>query len=168
MLTADNPVEAYREFTFQVEPMVVALAGGLRELHQAHFAETEQFRASEGCNPDYDRYMKLEAQGSFLLFTVRDADYKLVGDAMVMVQRNRHTQKLSSYEDALYLAPEARKGWTAVRFLRFIERYLVGLGVTQLAFGCKLTNDISAVYERCGFKPTAKVFSKVVSNDQSL
>lgn len=160
--------EEYNGLWFSSMDVVEALKHGLAALHEAHWQETEGFRHSEGCNVDYENYMRLEHRGSFILFTVCDPeqDWKVVGDAMVMVSRNRHTQKLSSWEDAFYLAPEARKGWTALRFIRYVERCLVKIGVTQIAWGCKMSNDISALYERAGYTQTAKVFTKVITHDQ--
>lgn len=157
--------EGCEDFVFQSE-LIEEILDQLKPLHQAHFAETEKFRETEGCDPDYANYIRLERKGAFMLFTVRHKDTgELLGDAMVMINRNRHTQKWSAWEDALYLAPQARVGWTALKFIKYVERHLIKLGVTQVAWGCKMSNDISPIYLRAGYTHTAKVFTKVITND---
>jgi hypothetical protein len=155
--------QTYKGLIFQAESLRATLPE-LRPLHERHFAETEGFRETEGLNVDYSSYARQETSGSFLLFTCRDESTReLLGDAMVFIQRNRHTQKLSSYEDAFFLAPEARRGWAALKFISYVESCLVTLGVSQIAWGCKMVNDISPIYIRLGYTQSAKVFTKVFS-----
>lgn len=146
--------------SFQVERMADVVEE-IRALHAAHWEETEQYRADVGLDVDYDQYIAVENAGAFLLVTAR-CDGELAGYFMFVLHTSRHSSKYVAAEDAFYLQPAFRRGFTFLRMLRFAEACLMRIGVKQITCSVKLTCDISPVMERAGYYHCAKLFTKVL------
>lgn len=109
------------------------------EIAEKHWLETEAYRHQQKLNPDKQRYVQYEQMGIYHLFTARD-EGALVGYGGFYIMPSMHTQQLIAMEDTYYLAPEYRKGWNAVRFLKFMEAYGVGKGVVESSLSTKTSN----------------------------
>jgi GNAT superfamily N-acetyltransferase len=136
----------------------------LRRLHEAHYRETEGY-ATLPFDPDYERYVKLDEAGSFALFTVRERETaRMVGDLMFHVYRSLHSREaVIAREDAFYLAPDARKGLLATRFLRYAAAALKQLGATAMGMSTKAPSggpDLDPLLRRVGFAPVATFYYK--------
>jgi hypothetical protein len=133
----------------------------LLPIWRAHFEETEVAYKGQNFNPDTDAYLRLEASDQFLLFTAREAG-KLVGNIGYVVHKSRHTSMPTATEDFLFLLPEARKGFNAVRFIKFAVSILQRLGFEHIGMSSKLTanRDIEPLLRRCGFRCVAKFYYK--------
>ena len=136
-----------------------------------HWKETDHFKWGHVFNPDKKRYQHYNEIGMYFLFTVRD-EGRLVGDAGIYVTPSMHTSHLMASEDTWYLLPEYRKGLTAARFYRFIEKTLISMGVVEMMVSSKyadISDDtlkgerrkgVGRLMEYLGFKPIATQYFK--------
>jgi len=143
---------------FQVE-RIQKILSEVRELHREHFAETEVPYKGATFNPDYSQFCDLESRDGFVLFTMRDG-HKLVGNLGFLLHISRHTSRPSAYEDFYFVLPEYRKGFLAIRFLRYAVEVLAKSGYEEIGMSSKLTvdKDIEPILQRVGFRPVAKFY----------
>jgi hypothetical protein len=131
--------EQYQGLTFAAESFR-AIVDELHPLHEAHYAETERARAGLALNPDYDYMAASERAGNLLQFTAR-MDGDLVGNIRLYLFRDLHNGTRGANEDALYLAPVARHGMNASRFVDYAERCLAKVGVVDAWADTKILHD---------------------------
>lgn len=158
---AKFPVEGYRDITFRVESFRQILPE-LEVLHELHFAETERHLAGFVLNPNTDYAAERERNGTMVQFTARDAAGALVGNLRMYLARSTHTGNLISEEDTFYLLPTARKGFTALVFLRYMERCLTEiLGVREIRTNTKVVNNAHRMMDYRGYQHVANQYIKI-------
>jgi hypothetical protein len=129
----------------------------VRPLWTMHYAETEGYR-QQPMKPDEAQFLRMEESGMWRQFTARNAVGALVGHMGFIVHTNRHTSTKTAVEDYFYLLPEHRAGFNAVRFLRYVIGQLKAEQCAQIGMSSKLTNDITPLLKRVGFKHVANFF----------
>lgn len=146
------------KLTMQVE-LIAKILPEIKELHRAHFSETETPYKGNTFNPDYEQFSALEDRSQFVLFTLRDTE-RLVGNLGFILHTSRHTSRPAAYEDFYFVLPEYRRGFLAVRFLRYAISVLKEAGYSEIGMSSKLTasKDIEPILKRVGFKPVAKFY----------
>lgn len=153
----------YGRFVFAVERFR-DIVPELHVLHEAHFEETELHRAGLGLNPDYDQLRERERRGSLIQFTCRErTTRKLVGNIRMYVETSTHTGTLFANEDTLFLLPEVRAGFLAIRFMQFAENCLRAIGVREIRTDSKVVNKAHRLVEYLGYKHVANKYVKVFS-----
>jgi N-acetylglutamate synthase-like GNAT family acetyltransferase len=159
----DNIVpEDYKEFTFAVERMVHVMEE-IKPLHRAHWDETEQHSHGLPFNPDYQAFLRYEQAGQYVLFTMRK-DGDLLGNCAMYLNKSTHTQTLLATEDTLFILPEARKGWAAIRFVYYIEKSLRQLGAREIKISVKSINKAGRFFEMLGYKHVENGLSKMLES----
>jgi hypothetical protein len=145
-------VERFRDIVEEIHP-----------LHVAHWGETEGYRHGLEMKPDYARLVDGEWRGQLVQFTVRETvSNALVGNLRVYLHRSTHTGGLVGTEDTLYLSPSARRGFNALRFLRFAEGILERLGVEEMMATPKRANNAGALLRRLGYLHVADQYSRIL------
>ncbi len=147
-------------FVFAVERMD-AIEGEMRPLHLAHWGETEEHRHGLPFNPDYTTFIRYEAAGRYVLFTIREKG-RLVGNCAMYLDRSTHTQTLIATEDTLYLLPQARRGTVAKRFIEYCEAALKSLGVKEISVSVKTVNRAGLFFQRMGYRHVENGLTKVL------
>lgn len=150
--------QEYRGVTFQAERLADVL-DELKPLHQAHFEETEAHHHHLGLDPNYDDMLERERDGRLIQFTARK-DRELVGHIRMNVLESLHTPSLFATEEVLYLKPEARSGFTAVRFIQFVERALESIGVAEVRTDSK--GGSMRLMQYLGYQPISTKFYKAL------
>lgn len=155
------PPQEYRGVTFQVE-LLRDILTQIAVLHEAHFAETEQHRHHLGLDVDYDYLLAQERAGELIQFTVRDARGALLGQIRMSVQRSIHTKTLFACEELLYLAPRVRQGFTAIRFIQYVENCLKAIGVREVRTISKLATGSHRLMEYLGYTHLSNQYIKSI------
>jgi hypothetical protein len=138
----------------------------LKEMHKAHWQETEGYRHALAFKFDYDAVAEYERLGQFWLFMIEHkASGTLIGNGACYVRPDFHTGQLVATEDTWYIAPEHRKGMLAARFLRFMEATGTRLGVRELRVSVKLVNKVYVLLERLGYQHVGNQYSKLLGDD---
>lgn len=153
----------YKDYTFQAERMADVLPE-LHPLHQAHYDETELYRAGIAMSPNYEGMKEREHAGRLIQFTARDADGALAGHMRVYISPSQHTNTLIATEDTFYFAPEHRGGFTAARLWQFVERSVIAIGVREIYFDSKLVNKADAMARYLKYQPIATRFAKAIAD----
>lgn len=152
------------KLTMQVE-LISKILPEIKELHRVHFSETEVPYKGETFNPDYDQFCALENRSQFVLFTLRDAE-RLVGNLGFVLHTSRHTSRPAAYEDFYFVLQGYRRGFLAVRFLKYAVSVLKEAGYEEIGMSSKMTarKDIEPILKRVGFKPVAKFYHLEVAD----
>lgn len=139
----------------------------VRVLHEQHYHETETLYLDTPFNPDYDRYIALERDKQFVLFTIRSG-VELVGYLQYYVFRDLHTSNVyQAREDALFVTKQHRGRGIAPRLLAYAESFLYQLGCRYVGMSSKGPvggPDIGPFLERNGYRPVATFYSKDLEN----
>jgi hypothetical protein len=156
---------AYGGLVFQVESFRDILPE-LEDLHQQHFAETEQHLRGVALNPNYTYMANRERNGTLIQFTARAADGTLAGNLRMYLGESLHTGRQFAEEDTFYLLPEYRKGATALSFLRYAEEALVGMvGVVEVRANSKIVNQAHRLMEYRGYRHVANQYVKLFEKE---
>ena len=117
--------------------------------------------------PDYEGYGRLYVAGMLRCITARDKS-GLVGYAIFIVQPHLHYKSCkTAFEDIYFLRKEHRLGRTGIRLFQFAEEALSADGVNRIIMHTKIHMDNSRLFEYLGYKHTDKLYTKILSTEQS-
>jgi len=167
-LPQDNPIDPsifgeseYRGVVFRAEKLVDVLEE-LKPLHVAHFRETEGHHHHLKLEPDYEDMLMRERAGRLVQFTAR-REGELVGHIRMNVVPSIHFDCTTATEEVLYLSPEVRKGFTAVRFIQFVEESMRAIGVEEIRTDSK--GGSARLMEYLGYTPISTKYFKRLSEE---
>lgn len=151
---------------FAVEPMTLCWRE-VDVLAQQHWLETEEYRHGQRYNPDWKRYFSGAQGGWYFMCTARPWDScevktPMVGYAGMWAMPSMHTQQTIASEDTFFLLPEYRKGWNAIRFLKFIESECLRRGAVEISWTDK--KGKGALLKRLGYSVVATQWSRQVNS----
>lgn len=133
----------------------------IKQLHRAHWNETEEHRHKLPFNPDYATFIQYERAGRYVLLTVR-SEGKLLGNCAMYLDRSAHTQTLIATEDTLYLLPEARTGGVAKRFVAYVENAMQSLGAREINITVKTVNKAARFFRLLGYRHVENGLTKIL------
>ena len=154
--------QQYKEYTFRVE-LFRDIVDELHPLHQAHYAETEVFRAGIPLEPNYENAIERERSGGLLQITARTGAGELVGHIRGYLTLSLHTCTLIASEDAFFIVPAHRRGFMAARLLQFYEKCVVAAGAREIYLDAKLVNRADVLAKYLKYQPVATKFAKVIT-----
>jgi len=129
-----------------------------------HWEEIALDRDRVPLEPDWARYASLEAMGALSVVTMRQ-NGRLVGYSCMVVQPGLHYRScLEARMDIFWLAPEVRGRMGGVRLFRAVEKELQRRGVKRIYAGSKLHKDVSVLFQKLGYMPVERWFSKWIGN----
>jgi len=150
----------YKNITFQCERFA-DIVPELKICHYEHYSETEFYRLGLPLDPKYEQISEIERMGQAVQFTARDESGELAGNILMYVSRSLHTDSMSANEDTLYIKPQYRKGFMAVRFMQYVEDSLRLIGVREIFTDSKTVNNAHRLVEYLGYKHVANRYAKV-------
>jgi Acetyltransferase (GNAT) family len=157
----DIPQEQYGDYTYSAESLETILQE-IIPIHQEHWNETEGYRDAVPFSPNYEEGFQRERSGTFILLTVRDKDQRLIGNCMVHLSKSTHTKKWVAEEDTIFILKEHRKGRLGIKFIKYVERVLQGMSVTEIRMTANPINRVSDLFGRMGYEHVANKFTKVL------
>jgi len=117
--------------------------------------------------PDWEAYGRIYVAGMLRCITARTED-ELVGYALFIVQPHIHYRTCkTAFEDVYFLKKEYRLGRTGIRLFQFAEEVLRADGVNRVIMHTKIHVDNSRLFEYLGYKYTDKLYTKILSTEQS-
>ena len=117
--------------------------------------------------PDYEAYGRLYMAGLLRCITARN-EGGLIGYAIFIVQPHLHYKSCkTAFEDIYFLKKEHRLGRTGIRLFQFAEEALRVDGVNRIIMHTKIHLDNSRLFEYLGYKHTDKLYTKILSMEQS-
>jgi hypothetical protein len=161
VLIPDAP-HADAVLTFAREPYSEKLIAEMKPLWEAHHEEIPQLGLP--LDPDLALYKSMADKNMLRIFTVRLGDGEdslLVGYQVFGVMRHPHRRySFEAIQQLLYLEPECRKGWTAIRFLRYCWHALEVEGVRVIHHQIDARHDFGHLFERAGFVLTDLTYAR--------
>lgn len=147
---------------FAVEPLSSCYPE-VDALGRAHWKETEGYRHGQLYNPDWKRYFSNDAAGWYFMCTARPwnscvVQTPMVGYAGMYVMPSMHTQQPVASEDTFFLLEDYRKGWNAIKFIRFIEAQCRKRGAIEIGWSDK--KGKGRLLEYLGYEVVASQYSK--------
>lgn len=131
----------------------------LHALHVQHWQETERHRHGIPFNPDYAAVAAMDRSGRCLQLTVRHQGV-LVGNMRMYLMASVHTQARYACEDTIFILPEHRGSFLSVALVRFMERAVRSLGITEIRMNTKVINKADVLLRRLKYQTVATEFVK--------
>lgn len=153
---------------FQRELLTDTLIRNLMALNLGHHREVSAHQDLL-LRPDYGAYLAAQAAGQLRVYTVRDADtYRLQGYAVHFVRMHPHfSTSLQAAQDVLYLAPEARQGWTGYHFIQWCDAQLQREGVEIVYQHVTPARDFGPLLERLGYEAVDLTYARRLDHGSS-
>jgi hypothetical protein len=148
-------VERFRDIMHELPPLFLA-----------HWKEVAIDRESIALEPDFDKYVALDAAGVLAVQTAR-RDGALAGYFFSLVVPHLHYRScLAALTDIYFLDPAARTGFAYPRFFAFVARDLRSRGVKKhwTMTKCHLNPKLGELWERMGYRRTETVYTKILED----
>lgn len=134
----------------------------LPEIFLEHWKEVGLDRDKVPLDPDWNRYVFMEAQGFLHVTTARD-DGRLIGYYVAIIMPHLHYKtSLTAFSDIFYLRPEYRFGLTGYRLFTETEKYLKLLHVQKSYVMTKAHLPINIIMKRLKYKLIERIFTKLL------
>lgn len=147
--------------TYQVERLADML-DEMKPLFDDHWEEIALFKDEVKLDPDYDKYLLMESNGFIHVCTARD-DGALIGYFVSIITPHLHyKQSKTLASDIYFIKPEYRKGRTGIRLFQFAENEWRKEGVQVAYVGAKVSNDVTKVWERLGYRVVENKMGKLL------
>ncbi len=147
------------ELVFQEEAITSELLDEMIPKMAQHHREIAHYKDVR-LEPDFEHYLLGYLAGAYRCYVVRSAGV-LVGYAVFVVRFHPHYKScLQAFQDSLYLSPGFRRGFNGLRFIRWCEGRLAGLGVKVVSHSVTSELDYSSVLIRLGYEPAEINYSK--------
>ena len=131
-------------------------------LFPMHWKEVALYQDDIDLDLWFDKYDAGAESGEFHVITVRDDD-KIVGYYWFMIRFHLHYKNsLTAYTDMFYLHPSYRKGFNGLKLFKKFEEEAKKLGAERLISSCKLSLDLSKIFEKMNWDKTELIFQKLV------
>jgi hypothetical protein len=144
--------------TFAREMYSTQLMAELQPLLDAHHEEVPQLGLP--IDPDFTLYKSMADKNMLRIFTAR-IEGLLVGYQVFGVMKHPHRKySFEAIQQLLYLDPECRKGWTAIRFLRYCWQALEDEGVRVIHQQIDAHHPFGKIFERYGFVLTDLTYAR--------
>jgi GNAT superfamily N-acetyltransferase len=146
MLTAC--VEPFRPFLEEVQPLL-----------PRHWEELALNKDQVPLDPQYDEYLRRDANGSVLLVTLRNAG-ELAGYFVGFVAPGLHYQTcLTLTLDIFWIAPEHRGHMGGIKLFKAVEAEAKRRGVQRMFVGSKCHKDASRLFEALKYQEVERYYS---------
>jgi len=146
-------MEYRQEFLAQVKQ-------DIQNLLIMHYDEIALDKDAIKLNPDWEAYQKAEDEGLLKGFTARQ-DGELVGYFVVIASRHIHYKDhIFAANDVIFIHPEHRKGFAAMRLIKFAEKCLKEDGVSILTINTKCHKPFDVLLDRMMYKHIENVYRK--------
>jgi hypothetical protein len=149
--------------TFSVENYNTLLNDGA-SLFKGHWEEIAMYKGSRPLNINHAGFFQAESQGKLAVFTVR-SDNNLVGYAVFTFGMSTHYSIPVTSNDAFYLHPQFRKGWTAVKFIKYCLKMLKQSKAKQIIWRTKSYQSFGPILERYGMREDDVCYSMMLDGE---
>lgn len=143
------------------EEKILPIYAEIESIAKRNYAEANFAYTLGEMDINKEQYALLQDNGSLFFFSFRK-DGKLVGYAFYFFARSFMGKNYLAENGAFYLVQEERKGFTANNLLKELEKLLAEKGVQYLIHRTRIEHDLSALFERAGFRLSEKVYSKIL------
>lgn len=134
-----------------------------------HYRELTLNKEHVKLKPRWDVYHLLQKSGNFVALLARDDEDRIVGYSAFFVDRHMHYADIVfALNDVFYLHPDIREGATALRFVRFTEKFFADFMAEKypglhykVVYHYKAANNFGPILHRLGYSPEEGVAAKL-------
>jgi hypothetical protein len=134
-----------------------AIAHELPPLFIEHWRELALNQDVIPLDMDWDKYYRLDVDGTLRVLTARLPTGKLVGYVFLMAGPHLHYKSTFwGHVDMYWMDPTVRAGWAGVRLFKALITGAKVMGIVNLTLATKLhfmDNRVTKLLQRLGFKP---------------
>lgn len=150
----------YRGIVFAVEPWAKFWSDA-QPLLVLHYKEVGALDAEYCWKPIESEYAQAAAKGALIVTSARTADGTLVGYQLsTLVQHPHYAGLLCAFEDAFFLHPNFRLGWTGVYLIKSALHFLQKRGAKKAFFQSNQLKPTDKLFKALGFVHTHTTYSK--------
>ena len=165
MVAIPDAPHADAVLTFALEPYSDSLLKEMAPLFVAHHRENPQLGLP--MDPDFAMYKSMADKNMLRIYTARigsEDESLLMGYQVFGVMKHPHRRySTEAIQQLLYLEPDCRKGWTAIRFLRYCWSELEAEGIRVIHQQISARNDFGKIFERYGFILTDLTYARLTA-----
>lgn len=111
-------------------------------------------------DPDVATYERLASIGMMFAVAAFDGEH-IIGYCTVLVAKHMHNRAMTmASNDALFVAPEYRKGLTAAKIMLAAEAEAARRGASRFTWHCRAGTDLADTLIRHGYEPVDNVVMK--------
>ena len=146
-----------------LEPYSDRLVQEMRPMWHDHAREVG-YSPSE-VDPSLTIYSQAQKNGNLRIYTARFGagwESTLVGYQVFFVMRHPHRNCKEANQDLLYVDPEVRKGFVALKFMRWCDEQLRNEGVTFVYRQIRAKRNFAPVLKRMGYELTDLTFGRTL------
>jgi len=134
----------------------------MKPLVKRHWEEISLYKDKIKLNPDYDKYLLLASLDMLHVFTARD-NGDLIGYFVSFIQPHIHYKdNMFAVNDALFIAPEHRKGSLGYKLFKNAEIALKEMGIHVMLIHSKVHQDFKPLMDKLGFDRVEHTYSKYI------
>ena len=132
-------------------------------LFKMNYQELSTDKATIPLDVREEEFSNLDAKGVLHAVTARE-DGKLIGYHISALLPHMHYKSsgLMAYTDVYFLHPDYRIGTTGIKLLNEVERTLAERGIKKFYIGTKIHSDNGALLEALGYRPTDRIYTKLL------
>ena len=126
---------------------------------EQHYDEIAGDKARMPMRPDDFLFQRMEELGQLQIVTVREQG-KMVGYMLFAVRPHPHyADILCGFEDAYFLLPAYRKGWTGIKLIKESIKLLKVRGVKRIFIHTKKSKDLGRILKFLGLTHSDEIYS---------
>lgn len=134
----------------------------IKPLLEKHWDESALHKDKIKIDPDWNAYEIAYTHGILKIYTARD-DGLLVGYLIVSVVPNMHSKShILASCDLIFVLPEARKGITGYKLIKYAETKLKKLGVSVFNINTLVHAPFDSLMERMSYNLVERSYSKYI------
>lgn len=150
-----------KELTFALEPYTQKLRSEAVPLVQAHAAEVKTMPEGMEVRVPEGLYLELDAAGFLKVYTARDSETsELVGYNVFTIMNREEINALMAQHNSMFLRQDYRKGFNAMKFLKWCDDHLASIGVCYVTQHVTEAVDYSPLLRRLGYSKTETIYGK--------
>jgi GNAT superfamily N-acetyltransferase len=158
--------DAAKAFVAQSKPLIVtavepfpAFLEEVKPILPLHYAELALNQDKVPLSPQYDEYLRRDAEGSLFLVTLRTAG-ELIGYFVGFVAPGLHYSTcLTLHLDIFYVHPDWRGNGAGLTLFKAVEREAKRRGVQRMFTGSKNHKDASFLFEMLGYDRCETIYT---------
>ena len=134
-----------------------------KDFLEIHYDELALHKETIPLDPDYDRYLFLEAKNQLKVYTLRTDEHVLIGYAVFIITPMLHYKStICAANDLLYIDKKYRQGMTGVKFIKYCESKIKECGVDKITWHIKESNNFVPILKRMGYITEDIIVGKVL------
>jgi GNAT superfamily N-acetyltransferase len=132
-----------------------------QQLLKLHYQEVGAVDSEDCWVPKVSSYEQLQATGCLVIVSARATDNQLVGYQLsVLVEHLHYFGLLCAFEDAFFLHPDFRLGWTGVWLIKSALHFLQKRGAQKAFFQSNQRKPTDKLFKVLGFAHTHTTYCK--------